>query len=272
MPQSAHGNPVGNFAFIGYIKADFLFFIKKETLMRGTIYCYTNSVNGKKYIGQTINAKSRKANHKHSALCYSGQDKDSPFHRAIRKYGWENFSYEELETNVDSREELNDLEAFYIKELKTLVSEKGYNVLSGGGSYPRPKRSEASKEKQSLSRGSLTREDVVFIRESYKKHSSPKQIYEVRYKDKISWNAFLNVWVGKRYSYILPEYIENGRKKIISDAQAEEIRAEYRSGKYTYSQLAEKYGVKSKTAIYCIVKNKSHKSKEPVETSHGSVM
>lgn len=227
--------------------------------MEGTIYCYTNSVNGKKYIGQTIHPASRKANHKHSALYNSGQDKDSPFHRAIRKYGWDNFDYEELETGIDSYERLNNLEAFYIEELKTLVSENGYNILPGGKSCPRPKRSEASRAKHSLSRGCLTEEDIVFLRESYRDHLSPKQIYEGKYKDKISWNAFLNVWAGKRYGHILPEYIENGRRKIISDIQAEEIRAKYESGRYTYSQLAEEYGVKSKTAIYCVIKNKCHK-------------
>ena len=55
----------------------------------GVVYCYTNKINNKKYIGQTLWEKQRYNQHKN---CYE----DSLFHRAIKKYGFDNFNYEIL--------------------------------------------------------------------------------------------------------------------------------------------------------------------------------
>ena len=46
----------------------------------GIIYKYTNKINKKVYIGQTINESRRKREHREAKGDY-------PFHRAIRKYG-----------------------------------------------------------------------------------------------------------------------------------------------------------------------------------------
>lgn len=58
-------------------------------MYEGVIYKYTNKINGKIYIGQTINEKRRLNQHKKSS-------ENSLFHRAIKKYGWENFEYKVL--------------------------------------------------------------------------------------------------------------------------------------------------------------------------------
>jgi group I intron endonuclease len=90
----------------------------------GTIYCYTNKITGKKYIGQTIRPEQRKASHLHEAIRHKN---DYYFHRSIRKHGWENFEYEVLEENVDSNL-LSDRETYYIKTFGTLWP-NGYNEL-----------------------------------------------------------------------------------------------------------------------------------------------
>ena len=88
----------------------------------GIIYCYTNKITGKKYIGQTIHPEQRKRNHKHEAL---NNKTDYYFHRSIRKYGLENFEYEILEENC---EELTDKETYYIEKYNTLWP-NGYNQI-----------------------------------------------------------------------------------------------------------------------------------------------
>lgn len=87
----------------------------------GIIYCYTNVVTGKKYIGQTIHPEQRKRNHLHEAMT---RNSDYYFHRSIRKYGWDMFKYEVLE-EVD-RELLNERELHYIQTHNSLWP-NGYN-------------------------------------------------------------------------------------------------------------------------------------------------
>ena len=60
------------------------------------IYCHTNKINGKKYIGQT---------HDYQKRCQPSNYKGcTKFYYAILKYGWENFSHEILEQNLTLKE------------------------------------------------------------------------------------------------------------------------------------------------------------------------
>lgn len=77
------------------------------------IYKYTNNINNKVYIGQSINLEQRKYSHKSSAYNEKAGDYNSQFHQAIRKYGLENFSYEvvaEISNEEYSKQILDDLE------------------------------------------------------------------------------------------------------------------------------------------------------------------
>lgn len=99
--------------------------------MKYSIYCFTNKVNNKSYIGLTSNLKARKYAHIKSAL--SGK-RNSSFHRAMKKYGVENFSLTILET-CQSLKEANQAETLYISLFET-KSPNGYN-LTGGGDCPK---------------------------------------------------------------------------------------------------------------------------------------
>lgn len=92
------------------------------------IYKATNLVNGKMYVGKTYNFEKRKREHIYDI------DDNCPFHRALKKYGLENFKWEIIDT-ASSDEEICDKEKYWIKTLRTCVSEKnsqGYNVTLGG--------------------------------------------------------------------------------------------------------------------------------------------
>lgn len=92
------------------------------------IYCIENLINNKKYIGQSIDLNQRLRNHK-SIL--RGISSDSiVLQRAWDLYGEENFSMYIIEKCPV--EFLNDREKYWIKELKSHVSESGYNISFGG--------------------------------------------------------------------------------------------------------------------------------------------
>lgn len=92
------------------------------------IYKITNKLNGKTYIGQTIrDLEQRFIEHTFpSSGCKAIRD-------AIKKYGEENFSIEEL-AKASSQDELNKLEKFFIETRNTL-SPNGYNLKEGGDAH-----------------------------------------------------------------------------------------------------------------------------------------
>ena len=104
--------------------------------MIGIIYKYTSPSN-KCYIGQTLHENRRKAQHKRSAYNPTDSAYWLPFHKAIRKYGWDSFKYEVLYTVISEnfnkiRNILNEKEIYYIGLYKSF--ERGYNCTIGGAS------------------------------------------------------------------------------------------------------------------------------------------
>ena len=97
------------------------------------IYCYTNKINGKKYVGQSVDFIKRHKQHIRQAYNENCKAYDYAFHCAIRKHGIENFEIEILKENLQNQDELNYWEKFYIVEFDTLANNrKGYNLASGG--------------------------------------------------------------------------------------------------------------------------------------------
>ena len=105
----------------------------------GVIYCITNKINGKKYIGQTIEPKVRKRKH------FSGTTDAPLLKRAIEKYGADNFEWCILEDNI-SYDKLDIREIHYIKHHNTLKP-NGYNLTKGGHGTRGYTLSEARKRK-----------------------------------------------------------------------------------------------------------------------------
>jgi len=92
--------------------------------MEGLVYKITNNKNRKKYIGITT----RSIEERFKEHCKTGY----ALHSAIKKYGKENFSIEILEDGIESLEELNSLERYFVKVHKSHFSEYGYNMTWGG--------------------------------------------------------------------------------------------------------------------------------------------
>ena len=86
------------------------------------IYKVTNKINGKVYIGQSVDIGRRWRQH------MTAED-DIYFHKAIQKYGVENFEWEVIEKCKKS--ELDERESYWIEYYDSF--NKGYNCTKGGG-------------------------------------------------------------------------------------------------------------------------------------------
>ena len=93
------------------------------------VYCHTNKINGKKYVGITSQSVfDRWQGGKH----YS---RHSRFYADILKYGWDNFKHEILYTGL-TRESAEKIEKELILAFDLTNINKGYNQRQGGRSIP----------------------------------------------------------------------------------------------------------------------------------------
>lgn len=87
------------------------------------VYIYTFP-NGKKYVGQTSRTLNERANQGEGYI-------NSPaVYNAIKKYGWNNLHIETFPCN--SKQEMNNLEQYYIELYRTYDNNYGYNLTMGG--------------------------------------------------------------------------------------------------------------------------------------------
>jgi group I intron endonuclease len=111
------------------------------------IYKVTNLVNNKVYIGKTVySLEHRKKQHISDA---KANRYNMLLHRAIMKYGEDNFCWEILDKVMFS-DLLMDLEKFYIKKYKSRFP-NGYNLTDGGEGITGHKHSKETRKKMSES-------------------------------------------------------------------------------------------------------------------------
>lgn len=177
------------------------------------IYKATNNITGKSYIGYAVNGlKNRKLVH------YSSKD-NTYFHKALKKYGKENFNWIIVEHKISDFEVLKELEIYWIKEFDTRFP-NGYNLTDGGDGALGLHPSEETRKKMSESR-----KGIVYSEETRKKISDCK-------KGKIPWNK------GKKLS-------EETRKKL-RDVNKGKKHLEETKGKISNSMKGNKNGLGKK--------------------------
>lgn len=94
--------------------------------MSWTIYKHTNKINNKCYIGQTKRTVEDRWGKNGINYLY----KDTHFANAIKKYGWDNFWHEIIEEDIETLEEANRRETYWIKFYDSVKN--GYNSNYGG--------------------------------------------------------------------------------------------------------------------------------------------
>ena len=145
------------------------------------IYKIENLVNGKVYIGQSVDIESRWREHKNISQRKTSKSYNYPLYKAFRKYGVENFSFEIVEECPV--ETLSEKEMFYINKYNSCVYDKnsyGYNQSYGGdGAGAGRVLSEETKQKISKNHTNVKGENAPM----YGKHhteETKRQISESR--------------------------------------------------------------------------------------------
>lgn len=105
------------------------FDIEKHSGKSG-IYCYENTIDGKKYIGQAVNLRTRIGKHENNLRKTTKPKSNGYLWNAVMKYGRNNFILYVLE--VCPSEMLDEREIFYIREFESHFSLNGYNISRGG--------------------------------------------------------------------------------------------------------------------------------------------
>ena len=126
----------------------------------GYIYKITNKINGKCYIGATMDFKRRVRD-------YKSVGNDSPIHRAMNEYGYENFTFENLERFP--REHLEKREITWIAAYNTFAGE-GYNMTAGGIGGVGYKHTDETKAKLSK----LAKENQVWLDRKHTEEAKKK--------------------------------------------------------------------------------------------------
>lgn len=103
--------------------------LNDRSAKRKDIYKITNKINGKVYIGQSVDYKKRFCGHKASAA----RGDSGLLYNAMRKYGVCNFECECL----GRYDNYNEMERYYIALYESTNKELGYNICPGGEEPPR---------------------------------------------------------------------------------------------------------------------------------------
>lgn len=113
------------------------------------VYKVTNQINNKLYIGIcSTTVQKRKNEHIHNAFT---KHINYVFYKALRKYGKDNFLWEEID-KCDTADKLRELEKYYIQKHNTYyLNGNGYNMTLGGDGIFGYKFTKKQREKMRLS-------------------------------------------------------------------------------------------------------------------------
>jgi group I intron endonuclease len=93
------------------------------------IYKFTNKINNKSYIGQSVNIEKRYNGHLSNYRNNNIKEFNTKFYYSIRKYGWDNYTFEIIEVIKDISL-LNIREQYWINHYDSFHN--GYNGNEGG--------------------------------------------------------------------------------------------------------------------------------------------
>lgn len=207
--------------------------------MKYYIYEIRNKVNNKRYIGKTNNFKNRMMAHKRDSEQFS----NLAIHKAIRKYGWENFDktiIEETDFELSSSREI-----YYINLFNSFGGD-GYNMTIGGDNPPT-----FHGEHHHNSR--LTEIEVLDIIEKLK--NSNIQMTELARQYNISIDQIKRINYGDNWNYFNLSYPI--RQNFTPIESVEEIKFLLKTTSITQKKIGEMFNV-GRTTITNINNGRNH--------------
>lgn len=209
------------------------------------IYCISNVLTQKKYIGKSTDIIRRWKEHKSCSEWKRNPNK--ALYKDFQNIGIEYFSFQILEECP--RECLNNREKYWIEYYNTFYN--GYNGTLGG---------DGSDGDEAHPNHKLTIQDIVDIRTAYANHER-KALVEKKYQDKIGHSGFHKIWNGITWCDIMPEVFTDENKEfhkkntgcpgsmngraLLTEKDVRNIRTQRKNGK----KLAEVYKEYKKTGI-----------------------
>ena len=176
------------------------------------IYKLTNKVNGKVYIGQTVKSLDWRMK-QHLSKVNVGSN--TYIHNAIRKYGWDNFDVEVV-ANASSKEELDYLEKYYIKQYDSVNT--GYNLSFGGDDNCM----NCPKTKDKHDRIMRTPEVRAKISASMKKYIAEHGVSD-EHRKHVSEGLRRFYDSGKKPNYKQPFHLSSEHYKALNDAKNKSV-------------------------------------------------
>lgn len=218
------------------------------------IYQIRNTINGKIYVGSSVNLRKRKNGH--LSTLRRGIHSSTHLQRAFNKYGEEAFVFEVLE--LCDVNELEDRETFWIKEKNANNHDYGYNSRIYVESNLGFRHSEESKRKISEARrgkGTGKRNLSDDTRDFLRRKCIEQNLfqYHTEETERKRIESVRKATVGKTLSDEHKENISkrnrgegNGQAKL-NEEQVKSIKLLLEEGALTQEKIAEKFGVSRRT-------------------------
>jgi len=208
------------------------------------VYIIQNILNNKIYVGKTNRPLKRFAEHN----VISNNINHRGFgliHRAIRKYGKHNFTYQIIEEWYDEQNAY-DAEEFWIEFFRSCVTKfgkncGGYNLdVGGAGAKSGPLNPMFGKTHSPKTKAKMSAQRKGELNANFGKHFSKESKQIMREKK-------IDIYNG-----------EGNPRALLTNEQVKEIRIKYETGKYSTSELADEYKV-SRKVIWKIITNQTYR-------------
>lgn len=233
------------------------------------VYKATCIINGKPYIGITKHKlQKRKAQHLNLALYHNSK---IIFHKALRKHGEENFTWEIIDEVVD-RSDAEIKEIYYIEFYNSLFTNNGYNVAKG---YVNPFFKETQKKKEEITPWNKNLKDCyseetlnrmsISLKKTWQKQGHPLVGFKMSNEskklmsDKKKGKTYEQICGSKEKADLKKEKYKktilekNLNKTHLSDEQLLQMKDDFLNGdKPKY--LSNKYDIHNTTVIKKLIK------------------